>query len=150
MRPPTAGYGQRHGWGRGRGSRWFEGGLRELTRPNLQGINLLRGPYRVAAPVDADQGENSIISSIAARAPYIVVADVLNGEIRDLRVVRNEASLHPGGAGLALAQILSSIGVNAFLAPNAGPNLLQALAAEGITVIPVPPGIRFRDAVRRF
>ena len=146
--PTTAGYGPRHGWGRGSGSQWFRGFPSELTKVNLpsRGIEL-KGVLKVAAPVDADEGRDSLISQVAARAPYIAVADVVNGEIKDLRIIRNEASLSHGGAGVALAEMLSSMGINVCLAPNAGPNLLQATAVAGIALVPAPPGTKLRDAV---
>ena len=114
----------------------------------LIGISKLGKSFRVAAPVETDLGENSVISSVAARAPYIAVADVINGELRNLRVLKNEASLSPGGAGTALAELLSSLRINVFLAPNAGPNLMQALVTAGITFVPVPSGTKLRDAIK--
>ena len=115
---------------------------------NLPKASELGDSFRVAAPVETNQGEDSIISTVAARAPYIAVANVVNGELRSLRILKNEASLAPGGAGTALAQLLSSMGINIFLAPNAGPNLMQALATAGITMLPVPPGTKVRDAIK--
>ncbi len=93
-------------------------------------------------------GLKSIISQVAARSPYIAIVDIADGSAKDIKVLKNPASMSGGGAGYMLAQWLKENNVSIFLAPNMGPNLAQGLAASGITVIQAPPGRTLEEILR--
>ncbi|MDF2955935.1 NifB/NifX family molybdenum-iron cluster-binding protein [Candidatus Alkanophaga liquidiphilum] len=65
------------------------------------------------------------------RCQYFVVVDT---ETMKFEAVRNESADAPGGAGIQAAQTVASLGVDAVITGNVGPNAFQTLSAAGIKV----------------
>jgi len=143
--PIMPSYGPAHGgaW-RGRGT-WSPSpyGTR-MPEP----LAVKRGMLKVAAPVENRAGLKSIISQVAARAPYIALVDIVDGSVKNIKVLENPASISRGGAGYMLAQWLKENNVNVFLASNVGSNLAQGLATSGISVLQVISGRTLEDSLR--
>ncbi len=105
---------------------------------------------RIAIPSDTSEGPNSRVSYLFGRAPFIAIAEVQEQKIANLKVEVNPYAQVPGGAGPSLAQYLRSIGVQAVLASDVGPNAASVLSASGITWIPVPAGITVKEAIETY
>ena len=92
-------------------------------------------------------GLEDTVSQVFARAPTFTIADVENGEIKDVRVMRNPAASAGGGAGIQAAQILINEGVQAIVAGNFGPNASGLLAQTGVAMI-ASSGTKVEEAVK--
>jgi len=133
------GYGRR-GWRRGRGG-WATQLSQPIVSPPARGL-------RVATTLNNNNGLQSIISQVFARAPYLALIDIDNGQIIDLKIFENPAAQAPGGAGRYLAQLLLNSGVSIVLVPSLGPNAAQALTMAGVQVYNIQPGIPLIEALR--
>ncbi|MHC1579528.1 MAG: NifB/NifX family molybdenum-iron cluster-binding protein, partial [Candidatus Alkanophagales archaeon] len=80
------------------------------------------------------------------RCRYFVIVDT---ETMEYEAVRNESADAPGGAGVQAAQTVASLGVEAVITGNIGPNAFQTLSAAGIRVFTGAHGT-VRDAVEMF
>ena len=103
---------------------------------------------RVAIATLDGNGLNAIVSPRFARAPYIVIVDILGGNVVNHYVVPNPAASAPRGAGVAVARWLISSQVNVVLAVNLGLNIQEILSQANIRVEYTQPGIKVIDALR--
>jgi len=130
-----------YGWGR----RGFGGGFIQMPEP-------IPPPppstVRVAIATLDGNGLNAIVSPRFARAPYIVIVDILGGNVVNHYVVPNPAASAPRGAGVAVARWLISSQVNVVLAVNLGLNIQEILSQANIRVEYTQPGIKVIDALR--
>lgn len=92
-------------------------------------------------------GLDDTVSPVFARAPTFTIAEVEDGEIKDVRVMQNPAAMAGGGAGIQAAQLLINEGVQAVIAGNFGPNSSGILAQAGIYMIS-SPGTKVEDALK--
>ncbi|ADI31660.1 NifB/NifX family molybdenum-iron cluster-binding protein [Staphylothermus hellenicus] len=146
------GKGRGKGWGRGRGGpRWTGGGpggfqpyqpiQPQLPPPPPNGV-------RAAVCVDDNNGLESHVSPVFARAPIILFIDIVNGNIANIYPVQNPYAMGGGGAGFAFAQFVAGAGARIVIASTIGPNAQAMLQQQGISVYSVPPGSRVVDALR--
>ena len=106
------------------------------------------GALRIALTTVDDRGLDSMVAPMFARAPFVVLVDVVNGEVVDTVVLPNAFANAPQGAGMAFAQWLVQAGVRVVVGSNIGPNAAMALQQAGITLYNVPPNTRVIDALR--
>ena len=106
------------------------------------------GTVRVAIATLDGNGLNAVVSPRFARAPYIVVVDIVGGRVANYYVVPNPAASAPRGAGVAVARWLISSQVNVVLAVNLGPNIQGIVSQANIRVEYTQPGIKVIDALR--
>lgn len=81
------------------------------------------------AIASVDKNENSEISSRGGRAPYYLIFDG-KGQLQE--VIPNPFAVGGGGAGTAVAKMLSDMDVNVFVAGMVGEKLADALEEKGI------------------
>jgi predicted Fe-Mo cluster-binding NifX family protein len=65
------------------------------------------------------------------RCQYLLIVD---SDSLDFEAVENPAVMAPGGAGIQAAELVGSMGVEAVITGNCGPNAYQVLSAAGIEV----------------
>jgi len=104
---------------------------------------------RIAVPSSRSGGLEDTISIVFARAPVFTIVDTENGEIKDVRIIKNEAMNVPSGASPIVVQMLIKEGVDAVVAPQLGPNAMATLQAAGIKVYTFPPGTPIKEAVEK-
>ena len=105
---------------------------------------------RIAIPSTDSNGMNSTVSFNFARCAFFTIVSLENGKVSDVRVVRNEGALLSRGAGIQVAQLIASQGVNAVIAGSIGPNAYNSLQRLGIRVYSVPSMMKVGDAVRAY
>jgi predicted Fe-Mo cluster-binding NifX family protein len=66
------------------------------------------------------------------RCRYFVLVDP---DTMEFEAMENTSGIAKGGAGIATAQMITGIGVEAIITGNCGPNAYQVLSAAGIQVI---------------
>jgi predicted Fe-Mo cluster-binding NifX family protein len=80
------------------------------------------------------------------RCQYIIVADT---DTMEFNATENSNIMAGGGAGISTAQTVASLGAQAVLTGNCGPNAYQTLSAAGIQVITGVSG-SVKDAIEGF
>lgn len=102
---------------------------------------------RIAIPIDKDKGLNSVISKHFGKAPYFLVVDVNNDNIKNSQLMKNPAATFEQKKGLKTVKFLKNKEVNILLFNgkiNEGPS--YALSDELITVI-IPHGDNLKDII---
>ncbi len=133
-------------WGgmRRRGYGWQGSGVEMPSIPPPE-----PGVTRVVIASEGKGGLNDVVAYRFARAAFMVVIDVKDGQVVNTAVYENPLSTAGRGAGAALSQWLISIGAKVVIGPRFGPNVAAILGQAGIRMEMVPPGIRIADALRR-
>jgi predicted Fe-Mo cluster-binding NifX family protein len=75
----------------------------------------------------------SKVSPVFGRAPYVIIVEVLNGEIKSFESFPNPVS-KLGGVGVSLAEELSKYDIQAVVAGNFGTKALNVLKQKGIKI----------------
>ncbi|USS40522.1 dinitrogenase iron-molybdenum cofactor [Thermococcus aggregans] len=104
---------------------------------------------KIAVPSSKSGGLEDTVAAVFARAPVFTIIDVENEEIKNVKVIQNQAMNVPSGAGPMVVQMLIKEGVNAVITPQLGPNAMEALQAAGIKVYTFPPGTPIKEAVEK-
>ncbi len=94
-------------------------------------------------------GLDDIITPMFARAPTFTVVEVENKQIKDVKIIQNQASMQPSGAGIAATQTVCNLGVNVVLTGNVGPNAFHGLSSAGIKIYRAD-GLKVEEAIRKF
>lgn len=140
------GYGGGPPWaGRGRG-KWNTESY-GITPPPITRSGDQSAVRIVATTLDSN-GLDSRISHMFARAPYIIVVDIVNGVVSRMDSIQNPFIQIPRGAGRSFTQWILSIGANTVIASNIGMHMLEMLQRSGVKVHIVSPGTRLIDALK--
>ena len=83
-----------------------------------------------------------------ARAPTFTIVEMKDKEIVSVRIIQNQASIQPSGAGIAATQFVCDLGVNVVLTGNVGPNAFHGLSAAGIKIYRAE-GLKVEEAVKK-
>ncbi len=153
------GYGWSSGYGRGRGmgGRGGRGGGRGYGWRRGAGfqpptVNPLPPPapgvFRVVVTASDGGGLESVVAPRFGRAPYIVVVDISNGRVVDVKSMENPFISLQHGVGIAFSQWLIASGVRAIVTPSVGPHASMVLQQAGVMIYSVQPGVRVADALK--
>jgi len=107
------------------------------------------GVIRVVVASEGRRGLDDVVAYRFARAAFMVVIDVKEGQVVNTAVYENPLSTAGRGAGAALSQWLISTGAKVVIGPRFGPNVAAILSQAGIRMEIVPSGTRIADALRR-
>lgn len=102
---------------------------------------------RLALPTKGDRGMKDVISDVFARAATFTFIDVVDGEVKEIRVEENKASGLKQGTGPIVAKTLTEKGVDVVVAGELGPGAKTLLDMSGIRMVRVAPGIKVKEAV---
>ena len=106
---------------------------------------LVRGCVAVA--VEEGKDLSASVGVHFGRAPRFLL--IRGGPGSTVQTLDNAHAKAAQGAGPAIASLLERHGVTMVLAGQFGPKADDALRAEGILPIPVPPGTKAADALTR-
>ena len=141
------GRGQGRGrFGAGRGAGWYG----QSNIPNQQQFITQTGEFKVAVATEGAGGLEDIVSSRFGRCPTFTLVTVNKNNIKDVKVMQNQAAFEPQGVGVASIQMLANESVKIIIAGNFGPNAYQVAMQLGIQTIAVPPGIKVREALEKY
>lgn len=136
-------FGSGWGCGRGMGPHW---------PPPVppQPFRMPAGTFKVAVATEGPGGLDDVVSSRFGRCPSFTIVTIEGGNIKDVKVVQNQAAFAARGAGIAAIQALTSEGVTVIVAGRFGPWASQASTQLGVQIVMVPPGTRVRDAIDKY
>ena len=104
---------------------------------------------RLAVPTKGDRGMKDVISNVFSRAATFTFIDVVDGEVKEVRVEENTASSLKQGTGPIVAKTLNEKGVDIVVAGELGPGAKTLLEMSGIRMIHVESGVRVSKAVEQ-
>ncbi|MHA1505831.1 MAG: NifB/NifX family molybdenum-iron cluster-binding protein [Candidatus Asgardarchaeia archaeon] len=105
---------------------------------------------KIAVSSTDSNGMDSTVNFTFARCAFFTIISLENGNVLDVKVIRNEAAQLSRGAGIQAAQLMASQGVNVVITGNIGPNAYNSLQSLGIKVYSVPSVMKVRDAVKAY
>lgn len=94
------------------------------------------------------EGLDSMVDMRFGRCPYYVIVEIEDKKIKNDTTIENPAMMHPGGAGIAAAQMIGDQGVEAVITGNMGPNAFNVLKQLNIKIYQASGKIR--DVVQQF
>jgi predicted Fe-Mo cluster-binding NifX family protein len=104
----------------------------------------MNGTQRIAVAAADGLGLDGHVSPHFGHSPAVVVVDVVDGEIRDSKVVATPAA--GGEHQCGMPTLMTLLHADVVVAGGMGPGAIQALASSGIVVATGASG-RIRDAV---
>lgn len=104
---------------------------------------------RIAFISEENNKLDSMISKRFGRAPYLIIVDHDNKEIKNVVEMRNPGSIASSGAAIKTVQALIDNDVDVIVAGGYGPNAITALDSVGIKCIEAS-NISIREALKKF
>lgn len=95
-------------------------------------------------------GLESLVDPRFGRAALFTLVEIDGSSVKSVEVVDNPAGDTSGGTGLAAAQFLANMKVDAVITCNVGPKAFATLSALGIKVYTALPGTTVREAVEKY
>jgi predicted Fe-Mo cluster-binding NifX family protein len=104
---------------------------------------------RIAVPTKGDRGMKDMVSEVFARAATFTIIDMVEGEVKEVRVEENMASTLKHGTGPIVAKTLKERGVDVVVAGELGPGAKTLLDMSEIRTIRVAPGVKVKEALEK-
>lgn len=104
---------------------------------------------RLAVPTTGSRGMRDVVSEVFARAATFTIIDVVDGEVKEVRVEENAATGLKQGAGPIVAKTLKEGEVDLVVAGELGPGAKTLLEMSGIRMVLVAPGVKVSEAVEK-
>jgi predicted Fe-Mo cluster-binding NifX family protein len=106
------------------------------------------GELRVAIPTKGKRGLQDEVAEVFSRAETITVIDVVNGEVKDVRVLQNPAASYRFGAGPIVVKTLADLKVEVVVASEVGPGASTLLEDQKIAKLIVKAGTLVSEAIK--
>jgi predicted Fe-Mo cluster-binding NifX family protein len=106
------------------------------------------GKLKIAIPTEAYASLEDTVSEVFGKAKTFTIANIENGQARNVRVIDNPAASYDYGAGPVVAKTLADLRVDFVLATELGPGASGLLKHHGIKTISVKPGTRVADVIK--
>jgi len=106
------------------------------------------GELRVAVPTKGEKGLQDEVAEIFGRAKTITVIDLVNGKVKDVRVLQNPAASYRFGAGPIVVKSLVDLKVNVVVASELGPGASALLEDQKIAKVIVKTSTPVSEAIK--
>jgi len=106
------------------------------------------GELRVAVPTKGEKGLQDEVAETFGRAKTITVIDLVNGEVKDVRVLQNPAASYRFGAGPIVVKTLADLKVNVVVASELGSGASTLLEDQKIAKVIVKPSMPVSEAIK--
>ncbi len=103
----------------------------------------------VAVPVEEKGDLDSKVADTCARAPYIILVELGDGESRIVKTIENPALEFKHGAGPIFVKTLMDEGVEAVTCPDIGESVSELLLEHDIKVLKARPGQKMMEVISR-
>lgn len=102
---------------------------------------------RVALPTVGKTGLRAMLDDTFSRAKNFAVLTVIDGKVKDVEVLPNNASNIEQGVGPLVAKMLKDNKVDLVISKRIGPGATSVLEALGMSVYEVDQGGKVKDVV---
>jgi predicted Fe-Mo cluster-binding NifX family protein len=103
---------------------------------------------KVAFTTGEKGGLKDIVSDKFGRSPTFTIVEIEDGEVKNVKVVKNPGYEAPSGAGVKAVQKLVDEAVDIVVSGNFGPNSMVALQEIGIKTVSLS-GITVEEALKK-
>jgi predicted Fe-Mo cluster-binding NifX family protein len=103
---------------------------------------------RVAIPTKGRGGLEDVVSEVFGRANTFTIFDIEEGDIKNLKVLKNPAVSYSHGAGPIVVKMLLDEGVNIVIAAEFGPGVQSLLDQHKVTKITVAAGTSVAQSIK--
>ncbi len=103
---------------------------------------------RVALPTNGEKGLEDTVSNVFGRANTFTVVDVVDGKIKNVKILKNFASGYSSGVGPVVVKMLADSGVKMVIAGEIGPGATTLLEQYKIDKVKVKPGLTVSEAIK--
>ena len=107
------------------------------------------GKVRIAVATNEKKGLDNSVSNVFGRAKTFTIVDAEDEKIAGVTILENSAASYHHGAGPIAVKMLVDEGVEVVLANELGIGASELLKQHNITIIPVKPGTKVRDAAKK-
>jgi predicted Fe-Mo cluster-binding NifX family protein len=105
---------------------------------------------RVAVPTVGKRGLRDKIDETFSRAKNFTIVTVIDGEVKDVEVLPNNAAGIDQGVGPLVAKMLKDNKVDIVISKRIGPGATSVLDALGLKVVEVESGAKVKDLVTKW
>ena len=102
---------------------------------------------RVAIPTKGKGGLEDVVSEVFGRARTFTVADLENGDLRNVKILENPAVSYKHGAGPIVVKMLLDLNVNTVIATEFGPGVSTLLNQHNVKIIRIPAGRSVKESI---
>lgn len=74
------------------------------------------------------------VDEVFGRCPYFIIAEIEDGKVGEVEVIKNESTDQASGAGISAAQLVAEKKANVVITGNIGPRALDVLNQFNILV----------------
>jgi len=106
------------------------------------------GKLKIAIPTKAYASLDDTVSEVFGKAKTFTIADIENGQARNVRVIDNPAASYDYGSGPVAAKTLADLKVDFVMATELGPGASGLLKHHGIRKISVKPDTKVADVIK--
>jgi len=103
---------------------------------------------RIAVSTKGEKGLEDEVSEIFGRTNTITIIDVINGEVKNVQVLKNPAASFRFGAGPVLVKTLIDMNVNVVVSGELGPSASGLIEDHKMSKVIVKPGTPVKEAIK--
>ena len=105
---------------------------------------------KIAVPTRTEKGLRDTVAETFSRAPTFTIVTIKEGEIEDVKIIKNNAADISQGAGPLAARTLKENQVNMILSEDIGPGATYILETIEIDVKRVEPGQKVKEVITKW
>jgi predicted Fe-Mo cluster-binding NifX family protein len=105
---------------------------------------------KIAVPSKGEKGLRDRVADTFSRAPAFTIVTIRDGEIVDVKVIKNKAAEMSQGAGPVAARTLKENQVDVLISGDIGPGATNILETIEIRVEKAEPGAKVKEAVENW
>jgi len=106
------------------------------------------GKLRIAVSTEGEKGLEDVVSEIFGRTNTITIVDVINGEVKNVQVLKNPAASFRFGAGPILVKTLLDMNVNVVVSGEFGPSASGLIEDHKMLKVIVKPGTPVKEVIK--
>jgi predicted Fe-Mo cluster-binding NifX family protein len=107
------------------------------------------GNIRIAVATGKNGGLDDRVSDVFGRADTFTLIDVDEGQIKNVKILKNPAVSYEHGAGPIVVKTLVDLGVNIVIGSELGPGALALIKQHNISMVKVNRGTLVSDAIKK-
>lgn len=104
---------------------------------------------RIAVATGKNGGLDDRVSDVFGRAATFTLIDIDEGQIKNVKILKNPAVSYTHGAGPIVVKTLIDQGVNMVIGSELGPGALALLKQHNISMVKVSRGTLVSDAIKK-